>query len=514
MATLKRAANAQRAAGGSAEAESPNAQEEARRQAREFFGLDLVEHDIDIQIILQSDSFVDVLTSEPYGVSAVVVSDPKSGRKKQISLKKLVATRPHGRLLKAREWVNRYDAAGARQLVLMLRKYDEKHTAVISPLRHGEAEESASRPERARGLRIMMGLGYTDASVQLLNKACEGWARIASKSPVGDCLEVNRRVLDHSMQPAFSKLHRIAADATDPRDDKGWDRLLPHAWDLDIWTHNSDRASRRSRSDHAAPRSRDYGLILRHTTRNGDAHRVEFICAGFTEFGTYRAGQFLARNWERLRQQAGPVDSGGCARGDFLAIIAGESFAEVGAEWDLAYFVSERGLAQVAEKCNNGPLFNARWVRRWHGISEDIHPLQPKVFVSYAHQDGQLVDALVRRLQSDGANVWLDRIAIDPGSKFDAEILEAISKQDVLVVVITRHSIASPYVRKELEIASRHDHLALVPVLIGELKPSDLPKIIRDRHCVKFALAGIEEVPYAEMLQAIRLRSRRNQGQR
>lgn len=460
--------------------------------AGSFFGLDLSDHDSDIRIVLQSDSIVDILSSPPYNVASVVLEpDPADGPDappRQMSLEDLVASRPNGRLLKAREWVNRYDAAGARQLVLELRKFDRR-TAYILPLRHGETPEEVGRPEHARGLLIAMGLGYTESSVRLIDRVCEGWAKIARSDRDGDCLEVNRRVLDHSDRPAASKLERLPVGSLPDEDDRGWDRLLPRQWNLGQWIANSDIASRRRSKDRieAPGPSLDYAIILRHTNRQGTDQRVEFVCAGFSEFGTFRAGQYLATNWQKLQFEASnPHEDHSC--GDFLAIIAGESFAESGSDWHLAHFVSDHLLADIADASDNSDLENARWVRRMHGWSEAVDAWTPKAFISYSHKDKDFVRELARRLRLDGVKVFLDVSSIYPGSEFEKEIGKALPAQNFILPVLTGHFAASEFANAELETALRLG-LRAIPVIVGDLDASNLPRAVQKNQAVRFASA-------------------------
>jgi hypothetical protein len=68
------------------------------------------------------------------------------------------------------------------------------------------------------------------------------------------------------------------------------------------------------------------------------------------------------------------------------------------------------------------------------------------LFISYASQDREVIQKLVAALEAQGWNVWWDR-HIDIGSNFDDRIEKAISETLCIVVVWSKHSIGSNWVR-------------------------------------------------------------------
>lgn len=90
------------------------------------------------------------------------------------------------------------------------------------------------------------------------------------------------------------------------------------------------------------------------------------------------------------------------------------------------------------------------------------------VFVSYASEDRQKVQPLVRLLEDAGITVWWDR-HIGLGTSFDVEIERALDQSRCVIVVWSRHSVESEWVRSEA--ADAADRGIVVPVLIDEAKP-------------------------------------------
>ncbi|HEU5286361.1 MAG TPA: TIR domain-containing protein [Sphingomicrobium sp.] len=91
-----------------------------------------------------------------------------------------------------------------------------------------------------------------------------------------------------------------------------------------------------------------------------------------------------------------------------------------------------------------------------------------RVFVSYSRQDAPRAKALAKALQAAGHEVWWDS-HIRGGSRFGAEIAEALKNAEVVVVLWSRSSIDSAWVNDEA--AEGRDTGRLVPILIDDCKP-------------------------------------------
>ena len=94
---------------------------------------------------------------------------------------------------------------------------------------------------------------------------------------------------------------------------------------------------------------------------------------------------------------------------------------------------------------------------------------QPTVFLSYAHADQARARAVAFALEQCGYAVWWDQL-IEGGSRFASSIDEALNRADALVVLWSKHSIHSDWVRDEATFA--RDRHRLIPLsLDGELPP-------------------------------------------
>jgi hypothetical protein len=107
------------------------------------------------------------------------------------------------------------------------------------------------------------------------------------------------------------------------------------------------------------------------------------------------------------------------------------------------------------------------------------------IFISYSSEDRARVKKIVELLESQGWSIWWDRI-IPPGRTFDEVIEEEISKAKCIVVVWSKNSVNSSWVRNEAEEANRRR--ILVPVLIDDI---NIPFPFRRIQAAKFIEWGL-----------------------
>ena len=89
------------------------------------------------------------------------------------------------------------------------------------------------------------------------------------------------------------------------------------------------------------------------------------------------------------------------------------------------------------------------------------------IFVSYASADRDRARAVAQALTEQGWSVWWDR-TIPPGKQFDEVIEEALDSARCVVVLWSKASVASQWVKTEAAEAMRRK--ILVPVLIEDVK--------------------------------------------
>lgn len=88
------------------------------------------------------------------------------------------------------------------------------------------------------------------------------------------------------------------------------------------------------------------------------------------------------------------------------------------------------------------------------------------IFVSYAHEDKQVVRRLVNLFEEQGWSVWWDDL-ISVGVKYAAVIDEALMHSRCVIVCWTESSLSSEYVRSEAH--KGHARAALVQIMLEEV---------------------------------------------
>jgi TolB-like protein/Tfp pilus assembly protein PilF len=99
-------------------------------------------------------------------------------------------------------------------------------------------------------------------------------------------------------------------------------------------------------------------------------------------------------------------------------------------------------------------------------MSSDV--AQPTIFLSYAHGDHAQAQRLAAALQRGGCTVWWDAL-IEGGTRYAASIDEALETADAVVVLWSRNSVNSDWVRDEA--AQGRERHRLVPLSLDGTHP-------------------------------------------
>ena len=90
------------------------------------------------------------------------------------------------------------------------------------------------------------------------------------------------------------------------------------------------------------------------------------------------------------------------------------------------------------------------------------------IFISYASEDRSRAEKLAKKLEEQGWSVWWDK-TIPPGKTFDQVIQEAIDSATCVVVLWSKKSINSDWVKEEANIGKKRK--ILVPAKIDPVDP-------------------------------------------
>lgn len=113
-------------------------------------------------------------------------------------------------------------------------------------------------------------------------------------------------------------------------------------------------------------------------------------------------------------------------------------------------------------------------------MSEARHA--PKAFVSHAGEDKQaFAEPLARKLRELGVNAWFAEWEIKPGDSLVQRIFhEAMSETDAVVIVLSRTSVAKPWVAKELDVAVVRNIQKLSRLIPVRIDDCAVPEPLRD----------------------------------
>lgn len=98
-------------------------------------------------------------------------------------------------------------------------------------------------------------------------------------------------------------------------------------------------------------------------------------------------------------------------------------------------------------------------------------PPRRQVFLSYSRRDRRQVDLLADQLRRRGIDVWIDHTDLLGSEAWPTEIVAAIRRSHAAVVVLSRHSVASEHVSREVQLAGKEDR----PIFPVRLEPVDVP---------------------------------------
>ena len=111
---------------------------------------------------------------------------------------------------------------------------------------------------------------------------------------------------------------------------------------------------------------------------------------------------------------------------------------------------------------------------------------QPEVFVSYSRDDSARVLELAGKLRAAGVSLWIDQGGIDAASLWSEQIVTALERVKVLLLIVTESAVHSHNVAKEVMLVSERNG-NILPV---HLEPTVIPPTL------KYPLAGIQHIEY------------------
>jgi len=123
-----------------------------------------------------------------------------------------------------------------------------------------------------------------------------------------------------------------------------------------------------------------------------------------------------------------------------------------------------------------------------------------KIFLSHTSKDKPFVRKLAADLRTYGHTVWIDEAEINIGDSLIGKIRDGLDMVDYVAAVISKDSLKSEWVNKELEIASNREikekRVVVLPIMIEHV---DLPGFLEGKLYGDFS----DENNYDEKLQLL-----------
>ena len=128
----------------------------------------------------------------------------------------------------------------------------------------------------------------------------------------------------------------------------------------------------------------------------------------------------------------------------------------------------------------------------------------PSVFLSHNSKDKPFVRQLATRLSDEGVVVWLDEAVLNIGDSLIEKISEGIKGMDYVAAVISKNSVASAWVQKELSLAMTKEiagrKVVVLPIVIDDC---DLPDSLGDKLYADFRDPSAFDASFGKLLKAI-----------
>jgi len=119
--------------------------------------------------------------------------------------------------------------------------------------------------------------------------------------------------------------------------------------------------------------------------------------------------------------------------------------------------------------------------------------MKPNIFMSYSRREVGFVDQLTSRLETEGCQVWLDYRSLIPGSPWKEQIDQGLDESEVILLVVSKESMASKYVELEWRRVIREDKRIILVIF----EAVDLPVELEQFEWVDFRgnfNQGVEEL--------------------
>ncbi|HEY4872787.1 MAG TPA: toll/interleukin-1 receptor domain-containing protein, partial [Steroidobacteraceae bacterium] len=115
-----------------------------------------------------------------------------------------------------------------------------------------------------------------------------------------------------------------------------------------------------------------------------------------------------------------------------------------------------------------------------------------RAFISYASADAGVAQRVCAELEAAGLSCWIAPRDVVPGEFYADAIVRAIDAASVLVLVLSKNSVESPHVLREVERGSSKRHpLVSFRIDLAPL-PSGLEYFLNTSHWLDASATGVD----------------------
>lgn len=100
-------------------------------------------------------------------------------------------------------------------------------------------------------------------------------------------------------------------------------------------------------------------------------------------------------------------------------------------------------------------------------------------FISYSRQDREFTDRLVADLNAAGVRTWRDVDSLNPGEDWASALKNGVRQADILLFVVSRHSVKSQWTTYEVELALTKMFTVVIPLILDSAAIEKLPQNLK-----------------------------------
>jgi hypothetical protein len=115
----------------------------------------------------------------------------------------------------------------------------------------------------------------------------------------------------------------------------------------------------------------------------------------------------------------------------------------------------------------------------------------PDVFISYSTQDSKIAQFIYRHLNLENLSTFLAQISLEPGQKWEEEILRKLKESQWVLFLASISACSSPIVHQEMGVALGTGK-QIVPI-VWDMDPADLPGWLAGYQALDLRKLSLEE---------------------